>query len=276
MSLASSPALAGLPAHLAGCLWTAQVGGVAPPQAVVPTGQAALDAVLPGGGWPLGGLTELLVESDASCEWRLLAPALRQVAAAGRPVLLIGAPQEPHGLVPELAGRLLRVQVADARQALWATEQALRSGLPGAVVVWLPQAQLGALRRLQAQAALLTPGAGSLLFAVRPLAAGRDSSPAPLRLFVRPQALGEAGQAVEPGAPSDRTRAAGVQVQVLKRRGPLLEGDLSLVIWPPGLAPALAGRLGRPVFGMQPAPAPVPVPAPHAVARGASTAAAQG
>ena len=39
-------------------LWT---GAQAAMQRAVPTGFAPLDAVLPGGGWPLGALTEVLV-----------------------------------------------------------------------------------------------------------------------------------------------------------------------------------------------------------------------
>ncbi|MCB1995213.1 MAG: hypothetical protein KDG57_04905, partial [Rhodoferax sp.] len=40
------------------------------------TGFAALDAELPGGGWPGGLLTELLLPQPGVGEWRLLAPAL--------------------------------------------------------------------------------------------------------------------------------------------------------------------------------------------------------
>ena len=41
-----------------------------------PTGHAALDAVLPGGGWPVGALVEVLQPQAGQGEWRLLAPAL--------------------------------------------------------------------------------------------------------------------------------------------------------------------------------------------------------
>ena len=53
-----SPAarLAARLAHPAG--WRG--GDCAPEPASVPTGFAALDAVLPGGGWPGAGLTEML------------------------------------------------------------------------------------------------------------------------------------------------------------------------------------------------------------------------
>jgi protein ImuA len=45
-------------------------------QAVLASGHAALDAQLPGGGWPVGALTELLLPHPGVGELRLLAPAL--------------------------------------------------------------------------------------------------------------------------------------------------------------------------------------------------------
>ncbi|MEO7243856.1 MAG: hypothetical protein ABIX12_01725, partial [Rubrivivax sp.] len=63
-------------------LWRAsqlgRVGG-----RVQPSGFAALDAVLPGGGWPAGVLTELLLPHPGVGEWRLLAPALAALQRAG-------------------------------------------------------------------------------------------------------------------------------------------------------------------------------------------------
>ena len=56
-------------------LWRAgQMASGVPPTA--PTGWPALDAELPGGGWPLAGLTELL-GTPASGELALLAPWLQ-------------------------------------------------------------------------------------------------------------------------------------------------------------------------------------------------------
>jgi protein ImuA len=132
---------------------------------VHPSGHAALDAELPGGGWPSGMLTELLCSGPGIGEWRLLAPALAALAGAGREVLCIAPPHTPHG--PALAalglplGRLLWVQMGapmaapmaatgaatGARMevpmgvladAAWAAEQALKSGACGAVLWWVP------------------------------------------------------------------------------------------------------------------------------------------
>ena len=68
-------------------LWRAsQIGGA--PRHTTASGFAALDAQLPGGGWPHGVLTELLLPQAGVGELRLLAPALAALAAdspAGAP-----------------------------------------------------------------------------------------------------------------------------------------------------------------------------------------------
>ena len=64
------------------------------PQAVLSSGHAELDAELPGGGWPLGQLTEVLQAQGGLFEWRLLLPALKQAVARG-PLVLIAAPAAP-------------------------------------------------------------------------------------------------------------------------------------------------------------------------------------
>ena len=62
-------------------LWRAsQIGGA--PRRTTASGFAALDAELPGGGWPHGVLTELLLPQAGVGELRLLAPALAAVAPA--------------------------------------------------------------------------------------------------------------------------------------------------------------------------------------------------
>ena len=56
-------------------VWHAHALADAPLQ-VQPTGHAELDAQLPGGGWPVGALTEILQPAGLHSEWRLLLPAL--------------------------------------------------------------------------------------------------------------------------------------------------------------------------------------------------------
>ncbi|HNA05104.1 MAG TPA: SOS cell division inhibitor, partial [Rhodocyclaceae bacterium] len=46
----------------------------------IASGFAALDAELPGGGWPAGALTEIYPEVEGIGEFSLLAPALARLA----------------------------------------------------------------------------------------------------------------------------------------------------------------------------------------------------
>jgi protein ImuA len=197
-------------------VWRGDELGLADAQ-VAATGHAALDAELPGGGWPIGAMTEVLQATPEAHVWQLLLPALGQaVEARGGPVVLVGAPHEPFG--PALAagglpaealiwirgGRGLRGEGDISR--IWSCEQALRCADVAAVLAWLPQARLGELRRLQLAAAQHE----ALLFVFRPEAMAQSASPARLRLQV---ASAEAGQ---------------MDVHLLKRRGPPLAMPLTL------------------------------------------------
>lgn len=193
-------------------LWHADELGLADSQ-VIGTGHEALDAQLPGGGWPVGAMTELLQASPDAPSWQLLLPALARAVRGGPgPVVLIGAPHEPFG--PSLEARGLPVEAllwvrSDAPAArLWACEQALRCAEVAAVLAWLPQARVGELRRLQLAAAQHE----SLLFVFRPESAAQATSPARLRLQLST-------------CEEDRTQ---IDVRILKRRGPPLASPLQL------------------------------------------------
>ena len=191
-------------------VWRGDELGAADTQ-VEATGHPALDAELPGGGWPVGAMTELLQDRPEAHVWPLLLPALaRAVATRGGPVVLIGAPHEPFG--PALAAgglppeALLWVRSDASAARLWACEQALRCADVAAVMAWLPQARVGELRRLQLAAAQHE----ALLFVMRPEAVAQSASPARLRLQL---AAADGGQ---------------MDVHLLKRRGPPLAQSLTL------------------------------------------------
>lgn len=197
----------------------------------VASGHAVLDAELPGGGWPVGAMSEILQVHSGQHEWRLLLPALIKPDVRGRtsaPVVLVGAPHKPFG--PGLhaqgldARRLLCVHADRESERLWATEQALRCAAVSAVLAWLPQVRADALRRLQ-MAALSHQ---KLLFVMRPAQAQADSSPAVLRLLI--------GSA----PPISSVWRDDLQVQVLKRRGPPLVKTLLLAARPARLAVLMA------------------------------------
>jgi len=213
-----------------------------------PTGHLALDAHLPGGGWPAGGLVELLCTQPGLYEGTLLAPHWCRITQAqpaarlawvmlGRSPWRLHAPGVAHlGLQPQ---RLLCLQPATQADAAWAVEQMLRnSGICG--IWWLTShAQAQHLRRLQWAA----QEAGIPLFASRPLACRQDPSPAPLRLHLQ--------------AGPDQA----LKVHILKRQGPRPDHPVDL---PPSaplhLLPAPATPAHQPVQHHvvdRPVPAPV-------------------
>jgi protein ImuA len=203
-----------------------------------PTGHAALDAELPGGGWPGAGLTELLLGAPGSGELRLLAPAL-----ADAPLLWVAPPFTPYG--PALAAlgfALDRLSIAapdSAADAAWAAEQALRSGALSAVLWWEPAGRREALAPTTLRRLHLAAEAGRTpLFALRPRAARAQASPAPLRLALEPAAQGK------------------LALDLFKRRGPPMPAPLELTLTGPPLR--------RP---RRAAPTPACREQPHAVVR---------
>jgi len=232
-----SQPLASLPPHLARQVWRGGQLGRAGAR-VVSTGQAALDAELPGGGWPSGGLIELLLEQPGIGELRLLAPVLRTLTADGpqaRYVALVAPPHLPYAATLAAWGialeRVLWIK-ADARQALWAAEQTLKHEGLGAVLVWLPKVRADALRRLQ----VLAQDGQTLAFLMRPAGAAAQSSPAPLRILCRAGAWSEpqgvraerSGGALDDMASATDQRASCLQLEIFKRRGPALAAPLRL------------------------------------------------
>ena len=223
-------------------LWRAHQLGRAV-HAVVPTGFDALDAQLPGGGWPCGVLTELLLAQPGVGEMRLLAPVMAKrlsaaqgLAQEGGEVMLFGPPALPCAQALQQmgvdVGRLVVVHGREGTRGaavrhllacadlLWALEQALRSGQVGVVLAWLPD-RLAAetLRRLQ----LAAQAHEGPAFLLRGIGERCKPSPAPLRL------------ALHPGHGPDELTA-----QVLKRRGPAGGPALRLAL--PPVLPAAARR----------------------------------
>jgi cell division inhibitor SulA/protein ImuA len=160
---------------------------------VVPSGWPRLDAELPGGGWPLGTLIELLLPEAGVGELRLLLPALATLAAdppaaERRWLAWIAPPHAPYppalaqsGIRPE---RLLFVTAPKTSDRLWAVEQALRSGSCAAVLAWLDAVDDQWLRRLK----LAAEAGQALVVLLRPLRRRATASPATLRIALEPAA----------------------------------------------------------------------------------------
>lgn len=208
-------------------LWRAdQLGNVT--VAAHPSHFPELDNQLPGGGWPLGMVTELIARNPGVGELRLLIPMLRQLTLERKVVIMLAPPLIPYA--PALAGfgidlnYLIIIQAPNAADRLWAVEQTLKSTSFGALLAWLPQDRTRPehLRRMQ----LAAQSSRGPVFLFRELAAQFDSSPAPLRLLLLPR-------------PEQR-----LAVQLLKRRGPLLADPILIQLPQPPLALGL--RMGRP------------------------------
>ena len=150
-----------------------------------PTGFAALDAVLPEGGWPRGALTELLLPADGVGELALLMPALARMTAAGERVVLVAPPYVAYAPAWQAGGidlACLDIVEATPRDALWAFEQCLRSAACAAVIGWPQTADDRLLRRLQVAA----DTGGGCAFALRDRRYAVNASPAALRLEFQP------------------------------------------------------------------------------------------
>lgn len=198
--------------------------------ATVATGHARLDRELPGGGWPVGTLSEVLHDGVGIGEVGFLAGALARASAEERLVAWIHPPHLPYapalaqsGLVTE---RCLVVRPADREDALWAAEQALKSGACGAVLFW-PDAKVAypALRRLQ----MAAEAGRTMAILFRSTAAERLSTPAHLRVVL----------AREEGM---------LTLRIPKRRGPPLVAPITLTV-------------GRARYAPRPAANPKPIPA---------------
>ncbi len=173
-------------------VWKLKDASAAPTRPVWSTGKRALDARLPGGGWPTASLIEVLLDDTGMGEVQLFLPALvecqRRIGQGrteeGPWLVWIAPPYEPYA--PALAqqgielGRLLIVRPASATEALWAAEQALSSGVCAAVLLWLKGTDDRWLRRLK----LAAEASGALGVLFRPERHRFESSPASLRLAV--------------------------------------------------------------------------------------------
>jgi protein ImuA len=228
---------------VAGALWRGDELGRGT-DIVWPSGFDALDAELPGGGWPGRQLTEILLPQFSLAEWRLAGPALRRVVADGAAVAMVGPPKRPH--LPGLMHlglddrHLVWIDARSPSERLWCAEQLIKSNAAGAVLAWMPQAAPEQLRRLQ----VLAQSFEGPVFLFRPLAARHDPSPAPLRVL----------------ATIDVDWA--LDVQILKRKGPAHETPLRLVSIPGGLERVLTPRVMQPSTMRPVAPTVAPTVVP--------------
>lgn len=216
-----------LPHGVESALWRGNALGT-PVTTTVATGFEALDAELPGNGWPCQSLTEVLQVQPSVLEWRLLAPAMRTLVDQGKQIVIVGPPKPPH--LPGLKHlglderHLVWIQADKPVERLWATEQLIKANAAGMLVSWLPQARQEQIRRLQ----VCAQSCDGPVILCRPAAAEHEASAAPLRLQAR---LGVDWE---------------LHIHLLKRKGPPHEGELTLPSVPGGLDAILTPRLRQP------------------------------
>jgi hypothetical protein len=167
-------------------IWRGKGASVA--RAVIPTGFGELDRHLPGGGWPLGAITELFVDGYGIGELGLLMPALAALTKVdpARPskwVAWIAPPFVPYAPALQQHGlnidRLLMIHPTSGNKSrLWAIEQVVRSGSSAGVLAWVATAEDVILRRLQ----LAAEDQGCWVVLFRPASASQQRSPAALRI----------------------------------------------------------------------------------------------
>jgi hypothetical protein len=146
------------------------------------SGFAALDCCLPGGGWPQGALTELIVRTPGIGELALLMPACARLTRAGRRLIFVAPPHVPYAPALAAAGlelaQLLLVDATSRKDKLWALEQSLKSACCGAGLGWIEGIDDRSLRRLQ----LACEASGACGFLFFDESRALQSSPAALRL----------------------------------------------------------------------------------------------
>jgi protein ImuA len=216
-----------LPREVEMAMWRGdQLGG--PVNDTLTTGFTQLDRVLPGGGWPCGAITEVLVPQFSVSELRLLSMVMASQTDNARPVVLVGPPHAPHspGLRHDRIDErhLIWIDVDTPRDRHWCTEQLVKAGTFGVVVAWIPLVRAEQIRRLQVLAARCK----GPVFLVRPEVAAREASAAPLRVQLRPQTDWQ------------------ISLRVLKRKGAPLEETLMLPSVPGGLSRIMTERLRHP------------------------------
>ncbi len=180
--------------------------------ATLASGHAALDRALPGHGWPLGAITELIHDTPGCGELSLVLPALARLhqtksgqtksgqtksgqtksgqtksgqtrsGQAKHRIILLDPPWIPYPPALHEYGlaldRVLLIRTQNSSESLWACEQVLRGMPGGAVLAWPKNISFSELRRLQ----LAAEKGQKVVFLFRHANAANSSSPAALRL----------------------------------------------------------------------------------------------
>ena len=152
------------------------------------TGYAALDAALPSQGWPIGALTEIMTTDEGIGELSLILPALGTLTSSQQWIALVAPPYVPYAPALVNAGISLEYTLiiesqSDYKNSFWAAEQMLRSGVFSAVILWSSN---NGDERQQRRLQLAAEQGNSWAVCYRPCRTAHNSSPAGLRMVLRP------------------------------------------------------------------------------------------
>lgn len=175
--------------------------------AAMPSGWPALDALLPGGGYPIGAVTEFLIAAHGIGETGLLLHGLATQMArhTQQRLALIAPPDTLNAPALTQAGidcaRAPIVHCRDDNERIWCVEQMAARDVFVAFVIWGDTLDGTALRRLQ----LAAEKAACPVFVYRDIRRAGERSPAALRLAVSSRATANASYQ---------------QLEIVKCRGP--------------------------------------------------------
>ncbi len=129
-----------------------------PGEHVVDTGFAALNGLLPGGGWPLRAVIEFNVEAWGNGELQLLLPLMARLSQGQSRVAMIMPPYQPYAPALIQAGIALpylvvvdtgTVESHSTKDIWWSAEKLLRHVDCGLVLLWPARQNQAEVRRLQ-------------------------------------------------------------------------------------------------------------------------------
>ena len=150
------------------------------------TGYAPLDAVLTGGGWPLGNTIELLSDGHGLGAMGVFLPIMHRLSSRGQWQAFINPPCAPYAPLLEARDipteQILLVHTDSKEDILWSIEQAITHNTCATVFAWLGHHRYSyaELRKLQ----LAATEHDNLIVLFRPLSAADEHAPACLRLKV--------------------------------------------------------------------------------------------
>ena len=129
------------------------------------TGIAALDALLPTGGWPRHGLVEISVSGVYTDPMDVLLPALAGLSREGRWLAMVTPPHYARARVNTDPGvdtsSVLQINPHKGRSGLWTLESLMRAGHCRVVLAW-PSCRTELMEMRLARAATLGRSLGVL------------------------------------------------------------------------------------------------------------------